>query len=100
MHIVMSEKVENAQTRIEAYGNENIDDCNYVIAIYVRCRADDDTDDFTESMSFSFPISCNPFDMMYSVLDAMADNLNVKNVPYNAYWSCRKLAISLYRMRH
>lgn len=99
MHIMMSEKVDNAQTRIEAYGNENIDDSNYVISVYVRCRANDGND-FTESMSFTFPISCNPFDMMYSVLDAMADNLNNKNAPYNAYWSCRKLAISIYRIRH
>lgn len=97
MHIVMSEKVENAQTRIEAYENKSIDAGNYVVSVYVRSN---DEDDFTESMSFTFPSSCNPFDMMYSVLDAMADNMNVKNAPYNAYWSCRKLAMCLYSMCH
>lgn len=97
MHIMISEKVNNAQTRIEAFGDKNIDPSNYIINVHVYNN--DTDDDFTESMSYTFPSYCNPFDVMYSVLDAMAENMNAKNAPYDAYWSCRKLAISLNGMR-
>lgn len=97
MLVMMEETVNDARTRIQTYGDSSTDNKNYIIDIYVRSN---DSADFTETMHFTFPATCNPFDMMYSVLDAMADNLNNKNAPYDAYWSCRKLAISLYRMRN